>query len=278
MTKVDVPPATELADAVRQSARSGAPDRYLAALLAPRANRTDLVTLAAFSAEIEKIAGQVHEPSLGEIRLQWWRDALDPAQHGDKTGHPVADALIDLIARHGLASATFDGYFDAHSHRLYGSAPESEQALSLEIDLIEGTLFSVAAQILSREPPARHGSLISDAAQAYGAARLGLDLPYALSRGRIPLPTSVLKPPKNPDWRVAMDALIGKSRAHLAHVRSAYSSSPRALKTALLPAALVEPYLRVLSRSGRDPTRDIADVTPLTRTWYLAKSHVCGRI
>ena len=64
-------------DPVIASARSGEPDRYLAALLAPPAARADLLALAAFASELARVPSLVtREPTMGEIRLQWWRDAL----------------------------------------------------------------------------------------------------------------------------------------------------------------------------------------------------------
>ena len=87
----------ERGNTVRQIARTGDPDRTLAALFAPRDARTDLLTLCAFNVELARIAEQVSEPELGAIRLQWWRDAVERADGGEVTGHPVADALCATL-------------------------------------------------------------------------------------------------------------------------------------------------------------------------------------
>jgi 15-cis-phytoene synthase len=265
------------ADAVRAAARVGAPDRYLSALLAPRRVRGDLVALAAFSAEINRIAHQVHEPHLGEIRLQWWRDGLAAGGQGEKSGHPVADAFSEVMRRHDVPIEILDGYFDAQVHNLYADSPADEAHLALGLDLIEGTVFALAAQILGREKMPEKSGIMHHAAQAYGLARLGLELPYALARGRTPLPPSMLNV-FAPDWRQATAKLVARARTHLAHVRTAYAAEPRAVQTALLPLALVEPYLKALSRPGHDPEHDVADIAPLTRTWRLAKTHATGRL
>ncbi|HKA47116.1 MAG TPA: squalene/phytoene synthase family protein, partial [Methyloceanibacter sp.] len=62
--------------AVRTIARDGDPDRYLSALFAPAAARDHLLALYAFNVELARVGELVHEPQLGEIRLQWWRDVL----------------------------------------------------------------------------------------------------------------------------------------------------------------------------------------------------------
>ena len=78
------------------------PDRYLTARLAPKPSRPALITLYAFNAELARICDAVSEPALGEIRLQWWRDALDGADTDVKTGAPLADALMQTIRAHEL--------------------------------------------------------------------------------------------------------------------------------------------------------------------------------
>ena len=46
-------------EAIIGAARAGEPDRYLAALLAPRTERADLLALAAFAAELARVASAV---------------------------------------------------------------------------------------------------------------------------------------------------------------------------------------------------------------------------
>jgi phytoene synthase len=68
-------------------------DRYIADLFAPEPARRHLFALHAFSAEVARIRDTVTDPVLGEIRLQWWRDALLTGSGG----HPVASALVETI-------------------------------------------------------------------------------------------------------------------------------------------------------------------------------------
>ena len=83
-------PIDEIAAAVRIADR----DRYLSALFAPAEARRHLLALYAFNAEIARVRESVTEPGIGEIRLQFWHDAL----HGDGAGHPVGQALVETIA------------------------------------------------------------------------------------------------------------------------------------------------------------------------------------
>src|SRR5207248_5798401 len=82
-------------------------DRYLAALLAPSAARKHLFALYAFNYEIARIRELVREPMPGELRLQWWRDAVVGQAHGDVARHPAASAVVATIEKFSLPRAQF---------------------------------------------------------------------------------------------------------------------------------------------------------------------------
>ena len=268
----------ELDAAVRDAARAGAPDRYLAALLAPRDVRADLIALAAFSAELEKIPLTVSEPHLGEIRIQWWSDALSPGAGGAKTGNPIADAFKFVIERHKLSPEMLNDYFDASVHGLYDHAPEDRQQLRLRMLMTEGVLISFAARICGAKDVSPDTEIIAHASEAYGLTRLALNLPYAQSQGRTTLPAvfALADGDDTANWKDQVAALAQDARSHLAKVRHDFYQQPKPLRTALLPVAVVEPYLAALTHSGHDAARDIAEIAPLVRTWRIARAHWRG--
>ncbi len=79
-------------------------DRYLATLFAPAEHRDALYALYAFNVEIARVRELAREPMPGEIRLQWWREALSGEREGEAAAHPVAAALRETLARYGLAT------------------------------------------------------------------------------------------------------------------------------------------------------------------------------
>ena len=52
-------------------------ERFMCAVFAPVCHRDALFALLAFDLELAKTRTVVSEPLLGEIRLQWWQDAID---------------------------------------------------------------------------------------------------------------------------------------------------------------------------------------------------------
>jgi phytoene synthase len=70
-------------------------DRYLSALFAPAEHRRHLFALYAFNYEVAKTAENVTQPIMGQMRLQWWCDALDDIEAERVRRHDVVEALAE---------------------------------------------------------------------------------------------------------------------------------------------------------------------------------------
>ncbi|WP_332658942.1 squalene/phytoene synthase family protein [Brevundimonas sp.] len=111
-------PANSLDDQVR----AADPDRWLSSrFVADERLRADLIALYAFEAELLAIPTRVTQPLLAEMRYVWWREQMDGVFAGvPRKGHPVLEALTDIVARHGLDRAPFDALVEAHIGRVHG--------------------------------------------------------------------------------------------------------------------------------------------------------------
>jgi 15-cis-phytoene synthase len=277
------------ADAVVAAARAGEPDRYLAALLAPPEARSGLLALAAFSAELARVPTVApSEPAIGAIRLQWWRDALEPSAPA-LTGAPVADALKAAIARHGLSHTLALDLIEARSLDLTGEMPVDDAALRSQLWKSEGVQFALAARVLSQQVGVEVEPAAQASGYAYGLARLLLDLPHSLSQGRVRLPQTrldaagvtreqLLAGESGDNVAGLLTDLRREARRSLLASRRHVANLPRALRVVFLPLALVEPYLRALERPGRDLLREVAQIVPLTRVYRILAAHWLGRI
>ena len=111
-------PATTLDEQVRAADI----DRWLSSrFVADEQRRADLIALYAFEAELMAIPTRVTQPMLAEMRYVWWREQMDGVFAGvARKGHPVLEALTELVARHGLGRAPFDALIEAHIGRVHG--------------------------------------------------------------------------------------------------------------------------------------------------------------
>jgi 15-cis-phytoene synthase len=271
-------------------AKDGEPDRYLAALLSTPAQRADLLALAALSTELYRIPQRiVHEPAMGEIRLQWWRDALAlPPEL--RAGHPVADAIRKAAHDHEFPADLLEALIDARSILLDATSPLTEDGFRGFLWKAEGSLFALGAQVAGSPDSCRLQAGCTAAGQAYGLARLLLELPRMLAAGRIPLAKVQLDSAGLSAEEMLAGAADGaRIEALLAHcsaqirrdldvARQFTATLPRAWRVAFLPLALVEPYLRVLERAGGALLREETRVAPLTRVCRIAAAHLFGRL
>ena len=130
---------------------------------------------------------------MGEIRLQWWRDALalPPAL---RTGHPVADAVREAAHSHQLPADLLEALIDAP----LPSAPRRRAARRRELCAI--SCGKRRRPVCARRPCrglCPRAPMLTQAVpppgQAYGLVRLLLGLPRMLAHGRVPLAKSQLE-------------------------------------------------------------------------------------
>jgi phytoene synthase len=268
-------------------ARSGEPDRYVAALLAAPRLRETLLALAALSAELARIPLRVREPAMGDIRLQWWRDALEHPS-AERTGNPVADAVRAAALEHAIPGTRFATLIDGHARLLQRGAPLDATDLDRMLWETEGILFALAAHVAGVPATPELESGCHAAGRAYGVVRLLLGLPRRLALGEVPLPAAQLEAA----GLGADDLLAGVADARIERLLALCSAEARrglaiagqfaaglarGRRVAFLPLALVQSYLRALARSGQALLRRETDIAPLTRVYRIGAAHLTGR-
>src|SRR5215471_8048618 len=169
---------------------AGDKDRWLASLFAPADRREHLHALYAFNMEIARVRELAREAMAGEIRLQWWREVLAGTRPGEAAANPVAQALLETIARHDLPLQTFLDLIEARAFDLYNDPMPSLDAFAGYGRRTAAGLIELAARVLARDHGV--GELAGAAGLAY--ASTGLLRAFALhaSRGQIYLPADVL--------------------------------------------------------------------------------------
>ena len=98
------------------------PDRWMSSrFVTDEAARADLMVLYAFEAALVAIPAKVVQPMLAEMRYAWWTEQLDGVFAGNpRKGHPVLEALADIVSRRGLVRDPMDRLIAAHVGRAHG--------------------------------------------------------------------------------------------------------------------------------------------------------------
>ena len=237
-------------DEIISLARTYQYDRYIAATLAPRAARPDLILLAAFAGEMRRIPWTVSDPTIGMIRLQWWRDNLNQTS-GQLSGNPLADSVNEMIARRQLPAGLLIGHIDAQELELYADLMEDMEQLRIHYVKREAGLFQLAARILKSEQVA---SSIDHAACAYGIAKSIAEFAFRCKGRQLLIPRDLantygIRPETDltiEDKQRAIPKLLGEmaasANAEYQACLDTLGSIPRKELCILLPVTLTKLY------------------------------------
>lgn len=258
------------------------PDRYLATLYAPAGKRGDLAVLYTFNLEVAQIRDAIREPLAGEIRLQWWRDAVATPEAGADCGHPVAEAFARVVDRHQLPPAALEAYFEARLFDLYDDPMPSMNDLEGYCGETAGAILQMAATILDRDAAPGTGEAAGHAACAQAMTGLIRSLPLHRARGQCYVPAelltacgldrdSYLDTPDDRNAAALVSALCAKAREHLGLARKALEGLPKTLRPGYLVLAPVPAYLERIEQTGAACLERTPEISALRRSWSFLR-------
>lgn len=244
--------------------REGDPDRFWAALFAPADKRPHLLALYAFNFEVARIRNSVREALLGEMRLQWWRDALQGEARGDVRGNPVAAALDDTIVKFRLPRQALVDLIDARVFDLYDDTMPTLNDLEGYCGETSSSLIRLGTMILADGSDPGAADAAGHAGVAYALTGLLRAFPWHARRGQVYVPQDILASHGvvredivsgrgGPGLIAAQADLRSVARRHLAQTRVLQGSIPPNVRPAFQPLALVEPYLKRMERRDYEP-------------------------
>jgi len=214
----------------------------------------------------------------GEIRLQWWREALAGEREGEAAAHPVAAALGETIERYGLGSERLIALIDARVFDLYDEPMASATELEIYGIKTQSALFAMAGEILGGRGAAAE-TVTLDAGIAYAVGGMLQGFFRHSARRQLFVPLDLLnrhQVDRNEIYAGQVDeplrAVLGELRAlvrrHMATAQAKLKAAPAEILSALLPVALVGPALRRMERPGYQPFT-FEPAQPWRRQWQL---------
>jgi len=244
-------------------------DRFLCAQFAPVDVREALYAVYAFNLELARIPERVSEPILGEVRFQWWRDALDGVFGGKPPHHEITGPLAKAVRDFSLDRALFDRLINTRQRDL-DEKPITDMA---DFDDYAAGTSGVLARLTldiagTGDTVAREAA--SNVAVAWAVCNILRAVPFHAGRGQEFLPQNL---PKGADGKGATRKLAEYAWRRLGAARERSNEIPRAALPALLPAVLADAWLRRFQRVGFDPfdpnLQRVAATRPL-RLWFHA--------
>ena len=174
----------EAAIACARIVERGDPLRFRTVMAAPVASRAPLFALYAFNVEVARAPWVTQEAMIAEMRLQWWRDALEEITQGRPVrSHEVTTPLADMLSPE--TAAMLDQLVAARRWDIYRDAFEDAAHFDAYINETAGHLMWAAALTLGAAPAAEDA--VRDVAYAAGVAAFLRAVPALADAGRIPL-------------------------------------------------------------------------------------------
>jgi phytoene/squalene synthetase len=236
--------------------------RYLTTLYAPADKREKLWALHAFNVELSRVRELTSEPMLGEIRLTWWREAVEEAYAGQPRAHPVVKALLsvtDTVPR-ALLEEMIEGRFAEMSEDVPDMA-----ALLAYARQTGGAQNAAAAHILG-EKYADLGTVARDVGAAWSLVGLLRAIQFHAAHAQVYLPRAELQAlgltreeifqrPLGQDIVPLVMKIADEAHTLLRSMRTNNKQPNAVLAPCYMLGTLATDYLRMLQRADHDVTR-----------------------
>lgn len=284
--------AAELSYCAKQ-ARQLDRDRFLCCLFAPAERREALFALLAFNQEIAKTRDVVSESLLGEVRLQWWDDAIeaiytDGPDLARLRANPVVDALTVAIQQWRPSRGSFEQLIDGRRHDLREDTFADSNELIAYSEATSASLGFLMAEIVGE--PERLDTVeatVRNVGIAWALLGQIRAIPYRIETGRFGLPLTALRDagiePEMPVAEIrgkrladAIQPTAALARSHLEAARRHKGTVPKAYLPVLLPGRLADDYLERLRNAGYDVFNPKVEQGRLRRQIALYVSAVRG--
>ncbi len=241
--------------ACAQIVQKGDPFRFRTVMAAPPSVRSKLFPIYAFNVEVSRAPWVTQEPMIAEMRLQWWRDALEEiASGGQVRRHEVATPLSRILTQD--QAARLDGLVAARRWDCHRDPFEDDAHFGEYIDKTAGVLMEVCGQVLGSDLALR----ARDVGYASGLVAFLRAIPAFEDAGRVPLVDGT-----HAGLRVL--ARVGLDRLRVASNRAG---------PALWPAIGAR---HTLNQILKDPASVVdGRLDPGITSWRLMKASILGRL
>ena len=259
-----------------KAARSGSSFYYSFRLL-PEDRRRAITALYAYCREVDDVVDEVHDPAVARAKLAWWR--LEVASiFGGAPAHPVAQALVPVVQRHGLEREHLEAVIDGMTMDLDEVRYADFADLERYCHRVAGVVGLMSAEIFGYEDAATRG-FARDLGIAFQLTNIVRDVGEDARGGRIYLPadelarfgvsaSAILAARMEPGFPGLMGFQIARARSWYDRAMGQLAERDRkSQRPSLAMAAIYRTLLDEIERDGcRVLDRRIA-LTPLRKLW-----------
>lgn len=253
-------------------------DRWLSCLFAPKESRECLFAILAFNIEIARVRETVSEPLLGDIRLQWWRDALTGLSGNISKSHPVVEALHAFNKTQPIDFNLMLEMVDMRAKDLDPAPIESTGDLLVYADATGGALHHLMYKALGGDDKSKSIEAAVRCGRSYALTGILRAIPFHAQNGLVLMPTkalndylltdeTVFKPENRADFFKIVQKMAEFTTEELREAKSLAGEVGKGQKVAVISNALSGIYLKQLKKvrfEPADPKMEIGSLRKIT--------------
>ncbi|KAM9165430.1 NADH dehydrogenase (ubiquinone) complex I, assembly factor 6 isoform 2-T2 [Pangshura tecta] len=226
---------------------------FLCSLLLPAESRTSAFALRAFNVELAQIKDSITQKTIGLMRMQFWRKAVEDIYCDNPPHQPVAIELWKAIKKHNLTKRWLLKIIDEREKNLDDRAYRNIQELETYADNTYSTLLYLTLEMLGvRDIHADHAA--SHIGKAQGIVTCLRATPYHSKRRKVFLPMDIcmlhgvsqedfIRANQERNVRDVIYDIASQAHVHLEHARSFSKNVPVKAFPAFLYTVALEDYL-----------------------------------
>lgn len=262
-------------------------DRWLCSLFTGAEQREALYALISFNIELSRIRETVSEPMLGDIRLQWWREAVSSLENAMIKRHPVVEALHQAHHQKPLDFTLMRAMIDTRSKDLDPTPMESDADLIAYADGTGGALQQMIIRMLGAAAGSPADEAAKRAGRAFALTGILRAIPFHLQHDLVLIPTTrlegvgasrntIFQEEHRASFFAITKALTHLIREELVAAKKAARSAGKEAKSAHLLNSLTGLYVKRLGKCGYDPAHNAMTIGAPRKIAALIGASVTG--
>ncbi|XP_026561731.1 NADH dehydrogenase (ubiquinone) complex I, assembly factor 6 isoform X2 [Pseudonaja textilis] len=232
---------------------------FLCALLLPAESRASVLALRAFNVELAQIRDSVTEKTIGLMRIEFWRNAVEDIYQDNPPQQPVAIELWKAVRRQNLTKRWLMNIIDQREKNLDDRAYRDISELETYAENTQSALLYLTLETLGvRNIHADHAA--SHIGKAQGIVTCLRATPYHASRRKVFLPMDICMLHgvsqedfiRNNEAKKIKDIvydIASQAHVHLEHARSFKKNVPAKAFPAFLCTVAVADYLHKIQKA-----------------------------
>ncbi|XP_073342244.1 NADH dehydrogenase (ubiquinone) complex I, assembly factor 6 isoform X1 [Pagrus major] len=237
-------------------------DGFLSSLLLPKEARRSSLALRAFNVELAQVKDSVSQKTIGLMRMQFWKAAIEEIYRDDPPNQPVSAELWRAVRKHHLTKRWLLRIITEREKDLDDRAYRNLQELEAYSENTQSSLIYLLLECLGvKNVQADHAA--SHIGKAQGIVTSLRATPYHSSRRKVYLPMDIcmlhgasqedfIRGSREQNVRDVVYDIASQSHVHLQHARSFSNTVPAAATPAFHQTVVLEDYLQRVRRADFD--------------------------